>query len=312
MNPATFASIHERFRHQYLGLPWNQRDQLDRLILEASTQFLHGMQEEDFRWLIEQREEDQLIHAIVPSVTDFLPRVNPGGFGGIPQELAVLGLSVMLVHWICSGSGSTRWRTPFSNLIPDAVLKRLKAMAEAEEQQSFYDGVGTPVEPQAEDAQPRRNPTESGSDRIDLTPEVKVNLLQNEIDALNERVITTPDGVARRGCLKYHSRSLEAARRFFCVNPEVSAGDIASIMANSLEVLEEPPPSASEEDTNRHLRKCCNLSYLLQLLGPVLKEYGLELPVDRYLSKAELFGKDFDPKKVRGIDHPHRPPLFVG
>jgi len=274
------------------------------------------MQEEDFRWLIEQREEDQLIHGILPWVADSLPRVNPGGFGGLPEELAVLGLSVMLVHWICSGSGSTRWRTPISNLIPEAIQKRLMAMAEAkaeaEEQQSFYDRIGTPVAPQAEDAPRRKNPTESMSDRIDLAPEVKVNLLQNEMDALNERVITTPDGVARRGCLKYHSRSLEAARRFFCVNPEVSAGDIASIMANSLEVLEEPPPSASEEDTNRHLRKCCNLSYLLQLLGPVLKECGPELPVDRYLSKAELFGKDFDPEKVRGIDHPHRPPLFVG
>jgi len=312
MNPESFASIHERFRHQYLGLPWNQRDQLNRLIHNSSTQFLHGMQEEDFRWLIEQREEDQLIHAIVPSVTDFLPRVNPGGFGGIPQELAVLGLSVMLVHWICSGSGSNRWRTPFSNLIPDTIQKRLKAMEEAEKQQAFYDGVGTPVEPQAEDAQTRKNPTESMSDRIDLAPEVKVNLLQNEMDALNERVITTPDGVARRGCLKFHPRSLEAARRFFCVNPQVSAGDIASIMANSLDILEEPLPSAREEDKNRHLRQCHNLSYLLQMLRPVLKECGPELPVDRYLSKAELFGKDFDPEKVRGIDHPHRPPLFVG
>jgi len=311
MNPETFASIHERFRLQYLGLPGNQPTRLSELIFHMSSRFLNAMEEEDFRWLSVQTEEDQLIHRMLPSVADFLPRANPDGLGDISPELAVLGLSVMLVHWICAGSGSTRWRTIFSNGIPGTIQKRLKAMAEAEKQQSFYDGIGTPAAPQADDAQPRKNPTEPMSYRTDLTPEVKVNLLRNELEAMNEWVITTPDGVNRSGCLKYHSRSLEAARRFFSVNPRVSAGDLASLMATSLDVLQwSPLPDPREEDTSRHLRQCHNLSYLLQLLRPVLKECGFDVTVDRYLSKAELFGKVFDPKKVRGIDH--RPPLFVG
>ena len=84
MNTEPFASIHERFRHQYLGLPWNQRDQLNRLIHNSSTQFLHGMQEEDFRWLIGQREEDQLFHGI-PQIP-FGEIVEPAPNGSIADE----------------------------------------------------------------------------------------------------------------------------------------------------------------------------------------------------------------------------------
>jgi hypothetical protein len=107
--------------------------------------------------------------------------------------------------------------------------------------------------------------------------------------------------------------SLEAARRFFEVNPEVTVEHLTDIVDACIDTLQEPLPSMREEDTHKHLRKCSNLSYLLLMLRQVIRECGwLEIPVARYLTRQELFGPHFDPDRPEGADDPDRPPLLTG
>ena len=129
-------------------------------------------------------------------------------------------------------------------------------------------------------------------------------MLRNYLEARNRGGITSADEVFRRGFLKYHSGSLEAARRFFEVNPDVSAGDVIGIVGVCCEVVEMPLPSEREEDTSKYLRKCSNLSYLLVALRQVMKESGFDIPVQTFLTKNELFGSGSEEG-----EYPDRPPL---
>ena len=104
-----------------------------------------------------------------------------------------------------------------------------------------------------------------------------------------------------------HARSLEAARRFFQANPRVSPGDLIALVQGCRQVLEMPLPGPCEDDENKLLRKCASLSYLLTALRQVVRESKFELPVEKYLTKSELFGSN-----VGEVESEYRPPLFAG
>lgn len=296
MNPSpvvSFQELHAELHRQYLELSSSQREFIDHLVMEVGIGYLNALSVEDFERINRVYDEDRLLTALRPSVSAWMQQTHPEDFP-VPRDLAELAVSVMLVHWLTPSSVVlSRWRTQYSNAIKAAIEARTQALEAARQPDGFYDQLGTPSEPPTTSPKPW-DPTAESLQDAGLEPEVKVNVLRNALDALNQRGITTADGVYRTNCLKYPPHSLEAARRFFMANPSVTANDLLLLMGNSLEALQSPEPPAREEDPHYHLRRCHSLSYLLQMLRQVVKEQDPEFEVDRYLTKKELFGKHFE------------------
>lgn len=290
----SFASQRDRLQRTYDRLPSTVRDHLQNLVITHGPALIHSASDDEILQLLEIRHAEDLVQVISPQVLAYVSGLSAGQIQAVLPDLLHLALRVMLAHFIESRAlnrPADGWHILFSNLIGRAIDLRLAAILESERQRDYYASLGTPAEPPTTPDPLARSPTVELESDPTLTPEVKVNVLRNALDACNRRLIPLFDGQFRTNCLTYHQRSLEAARRFFAANPGVTAADLTEIVNSCCEVLEQPLPPLKVEDPFKHLRKARDLSYLLLQLRQVIKECPFTHgTITRFLSKQELFG----------------------
>ena len=272
------------------------RDHLQSLVIEHGPALIHCASDDEIHQLLEIRSAEDLVQVISPQILAYVSGLSAGQIQSVPPDLLHLALRVMLALYIESRAlrrSADGWHIPFSSLIGRAIDLRLAAIQESERQRDYYASLGTPAEPPTTPDPLARSPTVELESDPSLTPEVKVNVLRNALDACNRRGITHCDGQFRTNFLTYHRRSLEAAGRFFTANPEVTPVDFIGIINACSEVLEQPLPPLKVEDPFKHLRKARDLSYLLLQLRQVIQECPFTHgTITRFLSKQELFGRE--------------------
>lgn len=115
------------------------------------------------------------------------------------------------------------------------------------------------------------------------------------MNAFNNDGIQCADGVYRINYLKYHNTSLEALRRLFAANPDLTPMHFHDIFQSVQTELhydyEHYVPTPWEDPPDKRWRNCRNLSYLLLVLRVMNTTRSLDLPITRYLTKKELFSR---------------------
>lgn len=283
------------------------------LVISQAQAIIFCLTDADFERFLKCGRAEHLapdLHALVQRHCAELQPAQLAGFS--PAELAT-GLTFNLAYWFqdCARPGTTGgWRMPNGVIIGGAINDRIKEAKEMQRHADYWAALG-PVTPPDVLVPRVPDPTARLHDCADLDPGTKVNVLRNYLDHRNSLGLEAGDGRLRHRFLKYHRRSLEAARRLFAVNPALTPGHLLQIMDFALVLLEAPMPRVHEQVSFRLVRKCADLSFLLMLLRPAATEMDLELPVERYLTKAELFGPRFDPSASPGANHPDRLALAV-
>lgn len=304
----TYSLARERLRERFSLLQHPDDYEAQRVLKYISFHYINSLPRSDFEYLKTIQDEDQLLRILGDPVITYVRELDQTLLNGFPFDLIALLVLVCLVHAFQVRSNPAfvpGWTVNSAFVVAGFVTDREKEDAKADALAAQFDSLGRPSE-STEAIQP--DPTKSLLARTDLAPETKVNVLRNALEFKNRVGLTTPDGVFRTGYIRFHSRSLEAARRFFSVNPAICVNDLIGIIAESRELLQEPLPPPYEEDTKKHLRRSHDLSYLLQMLRAVLKEYG-DLPVERYLTKKELFGANFELEDHQENDDSSPPPV---
>ncbi len=289
------SELRQSAKVAYDQMESSQRSLAKQRVADLGSHYVRTLREQDFLLCLQTGLAQELVPLLQASVSGFVAQLDARQCQGILADFIRDALLVTLAHWFqyqAHPHQTDGWTLPSSVIISGAINDRLKAIREADRQRTFYHSLGEPSDPAAPMAGPTRSPTSELEERSDLPAEVKVNVLRNYLEVRNREGITSADGVFRTGFLKYHSRSLEAARRFFRANPRVSPGDLIAIVQGCCQVLEMPLPGPYEDDEQKCLRKCANLSYLLTALRQVVRESEFELPVEKYLTKSELFGSN--------------------
>ncbi len=290
----SFETARKAAEQAYRALPASQQDQLDRFVIQVGTQFIHCLAKEPFLQLTQTQDRDALLRLIYPCLSEWLRQFQPEEQPAVTIACAGSVLAVMLTLWIAEASGHAGedgWRTVYSNGLRSVVQERLRNMEHEQRVTDFYRSLGTPAPAPCGPNSLADSPTYKLEDRADLAPETKRNVLRNLMEARNHQGITTPDGVFRTGFLHYNPVSLEAARRFFAVNPRLSVNEFAVYIYACCEALQEPIPGPREEDTKKTLRECRNLGYLLLALPRLSKDGSLREYVDKYPGRKALFGR---------------------
>ncbi len=311
--PLGFEDSREAFRQVIRRFKPTTYQQFRNLVIRHAVWLIHNMPDPNFNGLMEIGCAEHLAPVCHGLVRNHCAQLQPGQLGEFSEADLANALAFNLAYWFQEAAypGTTPgWRMDNGVIVGSAIHDRIKRNQEAERQNEFWRRVG-PVTAPGTVVKVIPDPTAELHNRADLTPETKVNVLQNYLDHFNSVGLEAGDGTTRHNFLTYHRRSLEAARRLFSVNPDLTAGHLIEVIQHATNLLCVPLPSDREDDTAKVLRKCNDLSYLLLLLRRATKEGDIEIPVERYLSKKELFGSSFNPDASPGADHPDRLALHV-
>ena len=263
------------------------------VVPEVGSVYINSMSRDDFNHVMDIGWADNLMPVMQQSIRDYVDSLSEVDLRGVPRDFVQLALLVMIPHWIQSRAHPHQtdgWHLPWSVIIGSAIGDRLKRIREEARQKAFLEGLGQVVDQPPSNLGDAPNLTEALESRADLTPATKVNVLENALVARNRSGVEGPDGLHRINPLTFHRRSLEAARRFFEANPAVTVGHLLHIVDCCIYILPLPLPPEVEDDPNKVLRKCRDLSYLLVMLRKLVWTHHFEVSVDRFLNRKELFG----------------------
>ena len=265
------------------------------VVADFGSVYVNSMSQEDFNHVMDIGWADYLMPEMRHSIKGYVDSLSEVDLRGVPRDFVQLALLVMIPHWIQSRAHPHRtngWHLPWSVIIGSAIGDRLKRVREQARQKAFLEGLGQVVDQPPCTLGDAPNLTEALESRADLTPATKVNVLENALRQRNRSGVEGPDGQHRINPLTFHRRSLEAARRFFEANPAVTVGHLLHIVDCCIHILPLPLAPEAEDDPNKVLRKCRDLSYLLVMLRTLVWTNHFDVPVDRFLNRKELFGPE--------------------
>jgi hypothetical protein len=308
-----FEASREALRQLDLSWPSNKYRIFRDIVIEHAVAIIHRLPDSHFDELLAIGWAENLLPNLREIVQNYLAELQPGQLGDYFEADMANALVVNLAYWFQEAThpGTLHgWRMANGVILCGAINDRIKLNKEFERKREFWIRCG-PVTPPGAVVREVPDHTAQLHDVADLTPETKANVLRNFMDHWNSVGLEAGDGTTRHKFLTYHRMSLEAARRLFAVNPELTAGHLIMLMQYATELLGDPLPSWREEDNAKLLRRCNDLSFLLLMLRQALREQHLAIPVERYLTKKELFGPRFDPSASLGADHPDRLSLHI-
>ncbi len=273
------------------------------VVIDHAVSIIHRIPDVNFEKLLNIGWAEHLAPVFRGIVQTYLAEFQEGQLGEYSEVDFAHALVFNLAYWFQEAAHPgklTGWRMANGVIIGGAINDRIKLNKEFERQREFWSRLG-PITAPGTVVRVIPDSTAGLHDIVDLTPETKVNVLRNFMNYANSLGLEAGDGTIRHKFLIYHRRSLEAARRLFAANPELTPAHIIQLMQCATEILGYPLPSSREEDTAKVLRRCNDLSYLLLMLQPVVNRYGFDLPVERYLTKKELFGPEFHLQHSRDL-----------
>lgn len=306
-----FVASREALRQLDLSWPSSKFHHFRNLVINHAVAIIHRIPDVNFDKLLDIGRGEQLAPVFRGIVQTYFAEFSDGQLGEYSGADLANALVFNLAYWFQDAAHPEKshgWRMANGVIIGGAINDRIKLNREFERQREFWGRLG-PITPPGTVVTRIPDPTAELHGMADLAPGTKVNVLRNFMDHWNSVGLEAGDGTIRHKFLIYHPTSLEAARRLFAVNPELTAGHIIQFMQYATELLGDPLPSSREEDTSKVLRRCNDLSYLLVLLPRVVHEREFEIPVERYLTKKELFAPRFDPSANLGVDYPPRPAI---
>lgn len=306
-----FEASREALRQLDLSWPSRKFCHFRDVVIDHAVSIIHRIPDGNFEKLMDIGWPEQLAPVFRGIAQTYLAEFQKGQLGEYSEADFANALVFNLAYWFQEAAQpgkSSGWRMANGVIIGGAINDRIKRNKEFELQREFWARLG-PITLPGTVVRRIPDPTAEFHDVANLTPETKVNVLRNFMDHWNSVGLEAGDGTTRHKFLTYHRTSLEAARRLFVVNPELTAGHLIQLMQCATELLGLPLPSSREEDSAKGLRRCNDLSYLLVLVPRVVQEQQFEIPVERYLSKKELFGPRFDPSASPAAGHPNRQSL---
>lgn len=309
-----FESTGKVLKGHYEALSRNDKENFNDLVLGTARQIVQGASDAEVQAAILLGDSKTIFERLGQALVAWCAKLDPGKLHGFPVDLVAQSLRYHLAFGFEAAARSRDlddWRLPFGNMVASAIHDRMAQINRENKVREFLERLGPAEDPDAP-APPRApDPTEMLRGRADLNPVTKVNVLKNYIDHANRGGVVTDYGTKHYHFLTCHSRSLEAARRFFQANPRLTVQDLIEFLACASDALTCPLPREGEDEDIAILQKCRDLSYLLVMLPVIRKhhEFLFDIPLDRFLTKAELFGRNFDPSAVLGGNDPCRPPL---
>lgn len=310
-----FNSTEQVLKKHYDALRLQDRENFRQVVLGAACQIVDGIPDAEFQGALALGDANSLFERMRQPLIDYCSRLEPAKLRGFPVSMVELSLRYHLAFAFESAARSRdgdQWRMPFGNMITSAIYNREAQIKSTARINAFLERLGPAADPDAP-APPRLpDPTVELRERADLNPATKVNVLKNYMDQANREGLLTHYDTKHCHFLTYHRNSLEAARRFFQVNPRLTVQDLIEFIDSARDALTYPLPPEGEDEAIAMLQKCRDLSYLLITMRHLRThhEWLFDIPLDRYLTKSELFGRTFDPAAIPGADDPHRPPLF--
>jgi hypothetical protein len=273
------------------------------VVIDHAVSIIQRIPDVNFQKLLDIGWAEQLVPVFRGIVQTYLAEFPEGQLVEYSEADFANALVFNLAYWFQEAAHpgkSPGWRMANGVILGGAINDRIKLNKESERQRDFWARLG-PITPPGIAVKTIPNSTAGLHDIVDLTPETKANVLRNFMDHANSIGLEAGDGTIRHKFLIYHRRSLEAARRLFASNPELTAGHIIEVMQYATNLLGSCLPSYREEDTVGVLRRCNDLSYLLVMLRQAAKQGDIDIPVARYLTKKELFGPEFHLQRRRDL-----------
>ncbi len=311
----TFGSTGDNLHRQYNQLPSWEGQNFREVIVAVACELVQRVTDEDIQNTLSIGDAERLFQGMRQPLSLYCSRLDPSQVRGYAITLVELSLRYHLAFWFQAAAHSRErngWRMPFSTIIGSAIHERIKRIENANRIRAFLERLGPAADPDSPPPPRKPDPTAALRSRADLAPETKVNVLKNYLDYANSEGVTTAYGTTHYHYLVYHRRSLEAARRFFQVNPRLTVEQLGEFICAFRDCLTHELRPQGEEDPYSIMRNCNDLSYLLIMLRHLRKrdEWLFDIPLERYLTKKELFGRQFNPSLIPGADDPDRPPLF--
>ncbi len=234
---------------------------------------------------------DSMFELLQPHILGFLNSQSLQPSPGITIDTLRSALVCMVIHWfgVSFAMVSDDCILPSTEPLLADVWDRRDAWSFEGKLKEQFELPGDRVKEGQTFSTPPPSPTRSLEDVENLTPQVKVNVLRNCMDALNKEPVRVWNETWRVNVIKYHPRSLEAARRLFAANPTFTVSQLSQFFHASIHLLENIEIWKTDP-SGRHLRRCWNLAYLLKQLKQVAEEWPHFPEPFRFLSKGELFG----------------------